>query len=270
MQAFSDSRSNLELKSFADDGSNKGLQEPSQACKLGLAQCVVEVMDVDLDVAQGHNLFQAILADFQVESDINTALVEMESSNTLVDHSEKTRVKTEPVAQAGQQGIKVVSNRRLGSQFVGLFAQSLESLLDVVEKVRIAKHILHHVSNLFHEFIKVGISLSVIDNSIEGFLDIVPMFTLAERSDEQPEIVDCLVGFWVGFGVLLNCFHCRNGCMRVGKEVQNSILETLDKGIAFIAFNVLLDALCCSIGYLKGTILDSFTNVCNFILEILI
>ncbi|KAI6768105.1 hypothetical protein HG530_006114 [Fusarium avenaceum] len=89
MKTLCNSCSNLDFKGLAHNGSNEWLQEPSQAGKFGFSESVVEVMNVNIDVAQGNDLFHAILADFDVEGDIHTTLIKMESRDTFVDHSEK-------------------------------------------------------------------------------------------------------------------------------------------------------------------------------------
>jgi len=92
------SNSKLFLNNLSNDGTKERFEKPCQAREFRFAQGVREFVDLNADVAERENLLEFFAAHFDVELDIDTAVVELERGNTLVCEAEESFVCFEPKA----------------------------------------------------------------------------------------------------------------------------------------------------------------------------
>ena len=98
MDAICDTLGHLPLHDLADNGAEEGFEQPAEDAELGFAQLVRELVNMYTYGLEGKNLFQLLLADFDVEVDVDAALVQLEGCNALVGETEKTRMCAEEEA----------------------------------------------------------------------------------------------------------------------------------------------------------------------------
>ena len=81
------SRGELLLHRLAQDRAEDGLDDPCEPAEAALAQLVVHLVDVYAHGFEGEDLLEALLADLDVDVNVNAAVVQRERGDSLVRHA---------------------------------------------------------------------------------------------------------------------------------------------------------------------------------------
>ena len=120
VEEVSQSCSQLLLHRLAEDRSKQRLDEPGDPAEAALAQVVVQLVDVYTDGLQRQDLLQTLLADLDINVDVDTTIVESEGCDAFVHHPQDSTMSAEPEANlisAGGESINLDGHEtsRLGS-----------------------------------------------------------------------------------------------------------------------------------------------------------